>query len=441
MIPESVARFRIVRKLGAGGMGEVYLADDPGLNRLVALKVLAEASTRDDTARQRLIREAQAAARLEHPNVCTIYEVGEDQGHVYFAMQIHRGRDAGAPDRQRAHRHRRDAAHRVGRGRRAVGSARPRHHPPRHQAAEHHAVGQGRGEGAGLRARQGRRRGSSRRSRNGRRAYRAGNDPWHNSLHVPRAAERGATRSALRHLQRRLRAVRDGERAPRVCQAQRGGHDCRDPVWPAAGPGRTGRIRGAAAYRRPLSRDGQGPPLRVGAGPARRSSRPQEWLDARGVAFGPASGASPRAPRRVRCRGRGRGDGRRRRLAVVDARSGARIGGFDPGAGDSAVYDRGAGCAARGRRDLRRPGQHPVAAAAAEGKVDNDRLHQRRRGRAEGRARSRRRRGRHRPRGPAGRDARRAGAAAQRSRRHARVGQALQPARLGHLRGPGRDRP
>jgi hypothetical protein len=91
MIPVSVARFRIVRKLGAGGMGEVYLADDPGLNRLVALKVLAEASTRDDVARQRLIREAQAAARLEHPNVCAVYEVGEDQGHVYFAMQYIEG--------------------------------------------------------------------------------------------------------------------------------------------------------------------------------------------------------------------------------------------------------------------------------------------------------------------------------------------------------------
>ena len=91
MIPESVARFRIVRKLGAGGMGEVYLADDPALDRQVALKVLSPASTGDDTARQRLIREAQAAARLEHPNVCAIYEVGEDQGHVYFAMQFIEG--------------------------------------------------------------------------------------------------------------------------------------------------------------------------------------------------------------------------------------------------------------------------------------------------------------------------------------------------------------
>ncbi len=68
-------------------MGEVYLADDPTLDRQVALKVLSPATTLDETARQRLIREAQAAARLEHPNVCAIYEVGEDRGTVYFAMQ------------------------------------------------------------------------------------------------------------------------------------------------------------------------------------------------------------------------------------------------------------------------------------------------------------------------------------------------------------------
>ncbi len=72
-------------------MGEVYLADDPALDRKVALKVLSPASTLDETARQRLVREAQAAARLEHPNVCAIFEVGEDKGRVYFAMQYIEG--------------------------------------------------------------------------------------------------------------------------------------------------------------------------------------------------------------------------------------------------------------------------------------------------------------------------------------------------------------
>ncbi len=71
MIPQSVGRYCIVCKLGAGGMGEVYLADDPALGRQVALKILAPALTSDETARLRLIREAQAAAKLEHPNVCT----------------------------------------------------------------------------------------------------------------------------------------------------------------------------------------------------------------------------------------------------------------------------------------------------------------------------------------------------------------------------------
>jgi serine/threonine protein kinase len=68
-------------------MGEVYLADDTGLHRRVALKLLSNALAADDTARKRLVREAQAAAGLDHPNICTVYEVGEADGHGYIAMQ------------------------------------------------------------------------------------------------------------------------------------------------------------------------------------------------------------------------------------------------------------------------------------------------------------------------------------------------------------------
>jgi len=83
----SLGRYVIDSPLGAGGMGDVYLAEDTGLHRRVALKLLPTALAADDTARKRLVREAQAAAGLDHPNICTIYEVGEADGHTYIAMQ------------------------------------------------------------------------------------------------------------------------------------------------------------------------------------------------------------------------------------------------------------------------------------------------------------------------------------------------------------------
>jgi serine/threonine protein kinase len=72
-------------------MGDVYLAEDTGLHRRVALKLLIDRETSDDAARRRLVREAQAAASLDHPNICTIYEVGEADGHSYIAMQYVEG--------------------------------------------------------------------------------------------------------------------------------------------------------------------------------------------------------------------------------------------------------------------------------------------------------------------------------------------------------------
>jgi serine/threonine-protein kinase len=81
----------ITAKIGAGGMGEVYLAEDSGLKRRVAIKVLSASISGDAASRERLVAEAQAAAALDHPNVCAIYEVGEHDGHPYFAMQYVEG--------------------------------------------------------------------------------------------------------------------------------------------------------------------------------------------------------------------------------------------------------------------------------------------------------------------------------------------------------------
>ena len=84
----SFGGYEIVARLGAGGMGEVYRARDPRLEREVALKVLPAAMVADDDARARLLREARMAARLNHPHVCTIHEVGEAEGQAYVAMEL-----------------------------------------------------------------------------------------------------------------------------------------------------------------------------------------------------------------------------------------------------------------------------------------------------------------------------------------------------------------
>jgi eukaryotic-like serine/threonine-protein kinase len=91
MIAESIAHYRIIKKLGAGGMGEVYLAQDTKLDRKVAIKVLRTDSVATERAKKRLIREAQAAAKLDHPNICAIYDVNEADELTYIVMQYVEG--------------------------------------------------------------------------------------------------------------------------------------------------------------------------------------------------------------------------------------------------------------------------------------------------------------------------------------------------------------
>ncbi|MEE8149237.1 MAG: serine/threonine-protein kinase, partial [candidate division Zixibacteria bacterium] len=86
-----VQNYRILEKIGSGGMGEVYLAEDTELDRRVALKFLPTHMCRDDDCRARFRREAQAVAKLNHPNVITIYQVSEYQGRPFFAMELVEG--------------------------------------------------------------------------------------------------------------------------------------------------------------------------------------------------------------------------------------------------------------------------------------------------------------------------------------------------------------
>ena len=87
MLPESIGRYRVLRQLGEGGMGVVYEAEDENLGRTVAIKRIHEAGMAPPQARERLWREARSAARVNHPNLCQIYEIGEEDGDPYLVME------------------------------------------------------------------------------------------------------------------------------------------------------------------------------------------------------------------------------------------------------------------------------------------------------------------------------------------------------------------
>ena len=214
---ETLGHYKILDRIGAGGMGEVYRARDTRLGRTVAIKVLAPDVAGDPDRRARFLQDARAAAALSHPNIAALYEIGEDQDQLFLVFEYVPGRDA-------EERHRRPAAESATRDR----SRRPDRRCARRRARRRASSTATSSPTTSSSRRRGTRRFSTSAWRRGRRAApsasrrrrtmatRRGTTLGDGRLHVAGAGARRAGRSPHRHLLARHRAVRDADRQAAV---------------------------------------------------------------------------------------------------------------------------------------------------------------------------------------------------------------------------------
>ena len=263
-MPERIGPYRILRKLGQGGMGVVYAARDERLDRTLAIKTILGLAT-DETARKRFWREAKAAASVNHPNVCQLYEIGEEGGALFIAMELLDGESLCERLEGRSLPRGRGGAHRPRGARRARGPPRARHRAPRSQALERlsHPA---RREAARLRPGPARRRARHRERHLPDRPHPAGRDRGHAALHGPGAGHRRGGGCPHRPLCLRRHPLRDAGGAARVRRQDRGGGALRHPARAAAGALGLARGGGRGPGHPPGAGQGAEGPLPHGRG-------------------------------------------------------------------------------------------------------------------------------------------------------------------------------